>query len=183
MNYDAFDLPFFLAVMAMGLGLSLMTYRMFATRYEWPMGEWHINRPALPILIGLICVIIAGLFALARFSMGYVESGWGILIGGAIVAFVWTAFLRVASQISLFLAPGMTALMTIAWLVGPQALEYRTVRSEIRELRDQLRDQGVVRDQGGAGSLRANPMQPLQPGQPTLQPRARDLDQQPGVKR
>lgn len=164
-TYDFLDLPFYLAVAAFGFGLSLMTYRMFATRYGWPMGEWHINRPALPILIGLICVIIASLFALARGSMGYVYGGWAVPVSGLVLAFIWTAFFRVASQISLFLAPGATALMTIAWLIGPQALEYHTVRSEIRELREQLRDGGVIR---------ANP----------LQPRLRDTDPQaPGVKR
>ena len=42
------DLPFVFAVLALGWGLSLATYRMFASRYEWPMGKWHADRPGLP---------------------------------------------------------------------------------------------------------------------------------------
>ena len=50
------DLPFVLAIAAIGFGLSLCTYRLFASHYQWPMGEWHESRPALPILIGLAAV-------------------------------------------------------------------------------------------------------------------------------
>jgi hypothetical protein len=57
------------------------------------------------------------------------------------LAIIWTGLLRVGSQVSLILAPVCAAMLFVAWNFGAQALEYRTVRSEIRELRQQLQDQ------------------------------------------
>jgi hypothetical protein len=138
------DFPFLLAVLALGFGLSLVTYRGFARRYGWPMGEWHTNKPALPILIGTIALLIGALYALARGWGGYGFSGWMIAGLGILLAIVWTGILRVGSQVSLFLAPAAAALLFVSWFGGPDALDYRTVRSEIRELRDQLRAQNVI---------------------------------------
>jgi hypothetical protein len=141
------DLPFFLAVAALGWGLSLATYRWFATRYEWPMGQWHANRPALPILIGILAIIGALLFALARgYSNvpGAAWAGWSIVGFGVLLYFIWTGFLRVASQVSLFLAPAAAALLLVSWFGGPDALEYHTVRSEVRELREALESSGAI---------------------------------------
>lgn len=141
------DLPFFLAVIAIGLGLSLMTYRWFAHRYEWPMGSWHRNRPALPILIGLLAVVGASLFALARGLSsvpGAALAGWSIIGFGILLAVLWTGLLRVASQISLIVAPAAAALLMLSWFGGPDALEYHTVRSEVRELRQMLEESGAI---------------------------------------
>ena len=138
------DVPFILAVTAFGLGLSLATYRGFAARYEWPMGDWHANRPALPMLIGLLALVAAALFGLARASAGYIVAGWSIVLFGFVLAILWTGLLRVGSQVSLFVAPAAAALLFVSWIGGPDALDYRTVRSEIRELRDQLRTQNVL---------------------------------------
>ncbi len=138
------DLPFFLAVAAFGWGLSLATYRGFAGRYGWPMGEWQTNKPALPILIGFLALLFATLFALARVWGGYTFAGWSILLFGFLLAIIWTGLLRVGSQVTLFLAPAAACLLFVSWFGGNDALEYRTVRSEIRELRDQLRSQNVL---------------------------------------
>jgi hypothetical protein len=141
------DLPFFLAVAAIGLGLSLMTYRWFAVRYEWPMGTWHRNRPALPILIGLLACIGGTIFALARgYSNvpGAALAGWSIAGFGLLLFIVWTGFLRVASQVSLIAAPAAAALLMLSWFGGPDALEYHTVRSEVRELRQLLEESGAI---------------------------------------
>ncbi len=141
------DLPFFLAVAAIGLGLSLMTYRWFAVRYDWPMGTWHRNRPALPILIGLLAFLGGCLFALARgYSNvpGAVLAGWSIAGFGFLLAILWTGFLRVASQVSLLAAPTAAALLMLSWFGGPDALEYHTVRSEVRELRQLLEESGAI---------------------------------------
>ena len=141
------DLPFFFAVAAIGLGLSLMTYRWFAMRYDWPMGTWHRNRPGLPILLGILAVLGGGLFALAR---GYSNvpgawlAGWSILGFGILLAIIWTGFLRVASQVSLLAAPVAAGLLMITWFGGPDALEYHTVRSELRELRQALEESGAI---------------------------------------
>ncbi len=160
------DLPFILAVAAFGWGLSLATYRWFATRYDWPMGNWHTNRPALPVLIGVLAVLGAILFALARgYSNvpGAAIAGWSIPGFGLLLFLVWTGFLRVASQISLVLAPAAVALLLVTWFGGPDALEYHTVRSELRELRQSLEDSGAITtlrrdDQTGAGSGVTQPL-------------------------
>lgn len=142
------DLPFILAIGAIGWGMSLLTYRAFAVRFAWPMGEWHEKRPALPILIGVIAVSLGALYALAR---GSTETGLynGLAIGafGLALWVFWTSFLRVASQISLILAPAAAVLLFIAWNFGTSALEYHTVRSEVRELRRTIEDTyGLRRD-------------------------------------
>lgn len=141
------DLPFFLAVAAFGFGLSLATYRMFAERYQWPMGTWHKNRPALPVLIGLIAFVCAALFAWARGLSNVPGAAWAGLsiVGfGLLLAIFWTGFLRVASQVSLILAPVAAVLLMVSWFAGPDALEYHTVRSEIRELRQMLEESGAI---------------------------------------
>lgn len=135
------DLPFYLAVGAFGWGLSLLTYRWIASRYEWPMGEWHKRRPALPILIGLIAVVLSSLFAWARITAGFGVSGWAIVVLGFAMGLFWTGLLRVASQVSLILAPAASVLLFVAWFAGTDALRYQTVRSELREEMKLLRDQ------------------------------------------
>lgn len=141
------DVPFFLSIAAIGLGLSLMTYRWFAMRYDWPMGTWHRNRPGLPILLGLLAVLCGGLFGIFR-SMttvpGALLAGWSILGFGILLAIVWTGILRVASQVSLLAAPVAAGLLMITWFGGPDALEYHTVRSELRELRESLERSGAI---------------------------------------
>ena len=64
------DLGFVLAVVAFGWGLSLATYRLFARHYGWPMGSWHQHRPGLPIVLGVLTILLATFFALARAMAG-----------------------------------------------------------------------------------------------------------------
>lgn len=135
------DLPFYLAVASIGFGLSLMTYRLFARHYEWPMGAWHENHPSLPLLIGFVAVLIGSLFAAARWFDGGIYASGAIGVFGFALAIFWTSFLRVGSQISLILAPVAAGLLFVAWNFGTSALQYHTVRSEIRELRQQLEEQ------------------------------------------
>ena len=143
------DLPFYFAVVAIGLGLSLMTYRQFARHYAWPMGAWHESHPTLPLLIGLGSFAIGALFAAARWADGGIYAAASIGMFGLSLAILWTAFLRVGSQISLILAPVFAGLLFVSWNFGTSALQYHTVRSEIRELRQQLEDQyGLKRKDG-----------------------------------
>jgi hypothetical protein len=80
------------------------------------MGEIQWGLPAVPVLVGLIAFALGVMFALAR---GIGEGGGVILIFGILLAIFWTGFLRVGSQVSLFLAP-LTALFLLAgWLHGP----------------------------------------------------------------
>jgi len=135
------DLPFYFAIAAIGFGLSLMSYRLFARHYEWPMGAWQDSHPSLPIMIGLISLIVGALFAAARWLDGGIFAASAIGVFGLSLAILWTAFLRVGSQISLILAPVFAGLLFVSWNFGTSALQYHTVRSEIRELRQQIEEQ------------------------------------------
>jgi hypothetical protein len=106
------DNLFLLAVASLGWGLSLATYSFVAKRQQWPMGALQIDVPALPTLIGLFAVSNALWFAVAR---GTDAGGWIIVLFGILLAIFWTGFLRVGSQISLFLAPIATVLLIAGW--------------------------------------------------------------------
>ncbi len=107
-----FETLYLAAAGAFGWGLSLGTYRMFALHYGWPMGDLHQYRPALPVLLGLACLVIGFVFALQK---GGEFGGWAILFSGLILSILWTGVLRVASQTSLFLGPVATALVVLGW--------------------------------------------------------------------
>ena len=80
------DLPFFAAALAFGWGLSLATYRIFAVRNDWPMGELHANKPLVPVLLGVFALAIAFLFAAFRAATPATElGGWWILPAGLLV--------------------------------------------------------------------------------------------------
>jgi hypothetical protein len=113
-----FDNMFLLAVAALGWGLSLTTYGFFARRQEWPMGALQIDFPAVPVLLGLFAVVISVWFAATR---GPDDGGWVIVLFGVLLAVFWTGFLRVGSQISLFLAPLAAVLLLSGWLSAPFA--------------------------------------------------------------
>jgi hypothetical protein len=112
----AIDLGFVLAVVAIGWGLSLATYRLFAEQHGWPMGSWHRDRPGLPIMVGLLSILLATLFALARAYGGYALSAAAIPVFGVAWAIFWTGFLRVGAQSALLLAPAAAVLLLIRWL-------------------------------------------------------------------
>ena len=107
-----FDNLSYLAMMAFGFGLSLSTYRLFAMRNSWPMGAFHADLPAVPIMIGLVSLVVGVLFAA---SVGDAR-GWMIVGLGFVLWLVWTSLLRVGSQLSLFLAPLATGLLLLGWL-------------------------------------------------------------------
>ncbi len=107
------DNLFLLAVAALGWGLSLATFRLFARHHAWPMGALQIDFPVVPIVLGVLSVVIALWFALTR---GAASGGWAIVLFGILLAVFWTGFLRVGAQISLFLAPIATVLLITGWL-------------------------------------------------------------------
>jgi len=117
------DAYFLLATCALGLGLSLATYRLVARRYGWPMGALHAEAPVVPILIGLACLLVGFLFAAAR---GTDFGGWHIIGVGLLLAVSWTAVLRVGSQISLLLAPVAAAALVLGFLGFPFPGNYET---------------------------------------------------------
>ena len=110
------DNLFLLAIGAFGWGLALATYRLFARRNNWPMGALHADLPVVPIAIGLFALAAGLMFAAAR---GAAYGGLVIVICGIGLAVFWIGFLRVASQISLFLAPAAAVLLMFGWLAAP----------------------------------------------------------------
>lgn len=110
------DNMFLMAVCALGWGLSLATYSLFARQWGWPSGALHLDFPALPVLLGMASVTIALTFAGMRGAEG---GGWVIVLFGLLLAIFWTGFVRVGSQISLFLAPLAAGFLIAAWVAVP----------------------------------------------------------------
>ncbi len=73
------DLLFFLAVGAVGWGLSLATYRAVARWNGWPLGTAQTTVPALTMTVGILSAAIGLVFALAR---GPMHGGMVILVFG-----------------------------------------------------------------------------------------------------
>lgn len=107
------DNLFLLAIASFGLGLSLATYRLFAKRNHWPMGALQADLPLIPIMLGLFALMVGLLYAAAR---GDQNGGWVIVGCGLLLALFWTGFLRVGSQISIFLAPLAGVLLLVGWV-------------------------------------------------------------------
>jgi hypothetical protein len=121
------DNLFLLAVASLGWGLSLATYRLFARSRGWPMGALQADIPFVPVLIGLVGLFAALLFATAR---GADDGGWVIIVFGLLFAALWTGILRVGSQVSLFLAPFATFLLLLGWLAVPLGFSERRWATE-----------------------------------------------------
>jgi len=98
------------------LGLSLATYRTIAGWLGWPMGAWHEQRPALPVVVGVVAILCATGYALARGYGGHVLSAGAIPVFGVAWAAFWTGFLRVGAQSALLLAPAAAMLLVVRWL-------------------------------------------------------------------
>jgi hypothetical protein len=109
-----FDLMFLLATAAFAWGLSVMTYRWIARHNSWPMGAWQSQMPELPVMLGLVVIAVAVVFAMAR--------GWGTSIIlpllGLAIAFGWTVLLKVGAQSALLLGPAAAVLLLIGWAAG-----------------------------------------------------------------
>lgn len=106
--------PLFLgAVGAFGWGASLAGYRLVATRVGWPMGTVQARAPALTIGLGVVCMIAAGFDCLDRIDQPGVAT---LAVLGSLFAVFWIGFMRVASQVSLFLAPAATLLLILDWI-------------------------------------------------------------------
>jgi hypothetical protein len=70
----------------------------------------------VPIAIGILALLAGLMFAAAR---GAAYGGLVIVVCGIGLAVFWIGFLRVASQISLFLAPISAVLLVFGWLAVP----------------------------------------------------------------
>jgi hypothetical protein len=112
------DPMFWLATAAFAWGLSLASYRWFALYNGWPMGEWQAHRPGLPIAIGLLAVVFAMFFAVARGG----ETVFVLPLFGLICALGWTALTRVAAQSALLLAPIAVIVLVAVWMSAASQL-------------------------------------------------------------
>ncbi len=110
------DSMFIFAILALGFGLSLATYRPIARRHGWPMGTMHEEIPPVPVVIGLFAILAACAHAADR---GLASGGLIIVVSGVLLAAFWTGFLRVGSQLSLFLAPLAALLLILRWMGVP----------------------------------------------------------------
>lgn len=141
------DNLFLLAVAALGLGLSLATYRLFARSNGWPMGALQADLPIVPVLIGLLGLTAGILFAVAR---GPEYGGWVIIAFGVLLAALWTGFLRVGSQIGLFLTPIVTFLLLLGWLAEPLGYSERKWATE--QPTETLRRKGLLKPEAQSPS-------------------------------
>ena len=69
-------------------------------------------------LVGIVCILLAAAYALARGYGGYVLSASAIPVFGLAWAAFWTGFLRVGAQSALLLAPLAAALLIVRWSLG-----------------------------------------------------------------
>lgn len=136
------DNLFLLAVASLGWGLSLATYRLFARSNGWPMGALQADLPIVPVLIGIFGLVAGLLFASAR---GADDGGWVIIAFGFVLAAVWTGFLRVGSQVALFLVPVVTFLLLLGWLAVPLGYSERKWATE--QPTETLKRRGLIQEQ------------------------------------
>ena len=108
------DAMYVWAVISFGLGLSLATYHWFARRNNWSMGAMQTRHVSLTILIGILAMIPAILFAAANWQD---FGGWSVPLVGLALGLFFTAILRLYSQISLFLAPVAAFMLAFIWIL------------------------------------------------------------------
>ena len=125
------DNLFLRAVASFGFGLSLSTYRLF--------GALQADLPVVPVLIGIAGLAAGLLFATAR---GVDDGGWYIIAFGLLLAVIWTGFLRVGSQLGLFIVPVVTFLLLLGWLSVPLGYSERKWATE--QPTETLRRRGII---------------------------------------
>ncbi len=135
------DNLFLLAVASFGFGLSLATYRLFARSNGWPMGALQADLPFIPVLIGIFGLAAGLAFAVAR---GVDDGGWFIIGFGLLLAMFWTGFMRVGSQIGLFIVPAVSFLLLLGWLSVPMGYQERPWATE--QPAETLRRKGLLQD-------------------------------------
>lgn len=109
------DHLFFLAVGAIGWGLSLASYRAIARFAGWPLGTAQERLPALTRILALASIAAGLVLAMAR---GPLNGGIVILIFGVGLAAFWSGFLRVGAQSALLLAPLSALALIGAWALA-----------------------------------------------------------------
>ena len=88
------------------------------------------------------------LFATAR---GADDGGWVIIAFGCVLAALWTGFVRVGSQITLFLVPVVTFLLLLGWLAVPLGYSERKWATE--QPTETLKRRGLLKPDEVPGSM------------------------------
>ena len=109
------DHMFFLAVGAIGWGLSLAAYGSIARAAGWPRGTMQDRRPVLTQIIAFASIAAGLAFALMR---GPLNGGFVILIFAVGLAVFWSGFLRVGAQSALLLAPLSALSLALVWAMA-----------------------------------------------------------------
>lgn len=109
------DHQFFLAVGALGWGLSLISYRPVALAGGWPLGRVQAIAHDLAVALGGFSILVGLVYAAAQ---GFLSGGVVILLFGAALAVFWTGFLRVGAQSALLLAPIAALGLLLSWVLG-----------------------------------------------------------------
>lgn len=110
------DQLFFLAVAAIGWGLSLALYRPIASLAGWPLGAAQVRLPTLTRILALASTAAGLALAIAR---GPLNGGIVILIFGVGLTVFWCGFLRVGAQSALLLAPAAALALIGVWALAP----------------------------------------------------------------
>lgn len=106
------DHLFFLAIGAIGWGLSLALYRPLALWAGWPLGTAQERLPALTRIVAFLSIAAGLALALVR---GPFNGGVVIAVFGVALAIFWAGFLRVGAQSSLLFAPAAALSLLCAW--------------------------------------------------------------------
>lgn len=109
------DHLFFLAVGAIGWGLSLASYRAIAEMAGWPLGTAQERLPTLTSIVALASIAVGLALAIVR---GPLNGGIVIVIFGVGLAVFWSGFLRVGAQSALLLAPLAALSLLGAWVLA-----------------------------------------------------------------
>lgn len=116
MLVSAIDFGLLLAVLTLGWGIVIATYRPIAEAIGWPMGRPQRYYVHTARGLGIVCVGCAVAFVVWRTVAGYPLSALMILVFGVAWAAFWLGFLRVAAQSALLLAPIAAGLLLWRWL-------------------------------------------------------------------
>ena len=127
---------FLLAVATLGWGFSLAIYRPLALRCHWPMGVMQSRHPLIIALLGIAALVFVFLFIWMD-----APARWPVLPLGLLFALFWLGFLRVASQVALFLAPLAAILLGVVWASTDDGLR------EMRAIDDKLIDRAGKMEQ------------------------------------
>lgn len=113
------DLLFFLAIGAIGWGLTLAVYGPLARVAGWPLGAAQAQLPTLTRILALASIAAGVVLAMSR---GPLNGGIAILIFGVGLAVFWCGFLRVGAQSALLLAPAAALALIGACVLAPLGL-------------------------------------------------------------